>query len=108
MKRPYVAPARETFWSKTENHGLALIASGYPRPLPGVPRSKNLHGISFAVANATGFVVRACEGLANRSYENICAVLAENSMRHAAVSGGSEAPTPSGPPCYQSKERNVP
>jgi hypothetical protein len=43
-----------------------------------VPRARNLHGISFAVANATGFVVRACEGLERRSYENVCAALAEN------------------------------
>jgi len=31
-----------------------LRASGYPRPIPGVPVERNLHGISFAVANATG------------------------------------------------------
>lgn len=36
-------------------------ASGYPRPVPGVPLARNLHGISFAVANMTGFVARACE-----------------------------------------------
>jgi subtilisin family serine protease len=36
-------------------------ASGYPRSLPGMPRERNLHGISFAVANMTGFVVRARE-----------------------------------------------
>jgi subtilisin family serine protease len=36
-------------------------ASGYPRPVPGVPPARNLHGISFAVANMSGFVVRACE-----------------------------------------------
>jgi subtilisin family serine protease len=34
-------------------------ASGYPRSLPGLPRERNLNGISFAVANMTGFVVRA-------------------------------------------------
>ena len=34
-------------------------ASGYPRPIPGVAPAKNLHGISFAVANMTGFVARA-------------------------------------------------
>jgi hypothetical protein len=34
-------------------------ASGYPRPIPGVPPDRNLHGISFAVANVTGFVARA-------------------------------------------------
>lgn len=31
-------------------------ASGYPRPIPGVPPERNLKGISFAVANVTGFV----------------------------------------------------
>ena len=34
-------------------------ASGYPRPIPGVPPERNLNGISFAVANMTGFVARA-------------------------------------------------
>ena len=29
-------------------------ASPYPRPVPGVPPGRNLNGISFAVANATG------------------------------------------------------
>jgi subtilisin family serine protease len=38
-----------------------FYASGYPRALPGLPRERNLHGISFAVANMTGFVVRARE-----------------------------------------------
>jgi subtilisin family serine protease len=36
-------------------------ASGYPRPVPGVPPARNLHGISFAVANMSGFVARALE-----------------------------------------------
>jgi subtilisin family serine protease len=31
-------------------------ASGYPRPIPGVPPEQNLKGLSFAVANATGTV----------------------------------------------------
>ncbi|MBV8843607.1 MAG: S8 family serine peptidase [Bryobacterales bacterium] len=38
-------------------------ASGYPRSLPGMPRERNLHGISFAVANMTGFVLRARESV---------------------------------------------
>ena len=32
-----------------------VTASGYPRPIPGFPQRRNLHGISFAVANVTGF-----------------------------------------------------
>jgi len=31
-------------------------ASGYPRPIPGVPPARNLKGISFAVANVTGLL----------------------------------------------------
>ena len=50
---------RETDHRKETPEGLAVIASGYPRSVPGVPPAKNLHGISFAVANATGFVARA-------------------------------------------------
>lgn len=37
-------------------------ASIYPRPIPGVPRERNLSGISFSVANATGFLARILEG----------------------------------------------
>lgn len=40
---------------------LMLAASAYPREIPGVPRERNLNGVSFAVANATGFVARAVE-----------------------------------------------
>jgi subtilisin family serine protease len=36
-------------------------ASPYPRPIPGVPRERNLSGVSFAVANVTGFLARAVE-----------------------------------------------
>jgi hypothetical protein len=38
---------------------VVLRASCYPRPIPGVPPERNLNGISFAVANATG-VLAAC------------------------------------------------
>ena len=38
-----------------------LAASGYPRPIPGVPVERNLSGISFAVANVTGFLARLLE-----------------------------------------------
>lgn len=34
-------------------------ASPYPRPIPGVAVTRNLHGTSFAVANMTGLVARA-------------------------------------------------
>ena len=35
---------------------LSFRASGYPRPIPGVPVEQNLRGLSFAVANATGLL----------------------------------------------------
>lgn len=41
---------------------VAFAASGYPRPIPGVPVERNLSGISFAVANVTGFLARLLEG----------------------------------------------
>lgn len=36
--------------------GRILYASGYPRPIPGVPQRRNLHGISFATAQITGLI----------------------------------------------------
>ena len=42
--------------------GWFLRASGYPREIPGVPCERNLKGLSFAVANATGFVACFLEG----------------------------------------------
>jgi subtilisin family serine protease len=43
-----------------ESEGRTVFrASGYPREIPGVPPDRNLNGISFAVANMTGFVARA-------------------------------------------------
>jgi subtilisin family serine protease len=59
--------------------GIVYVASGYPRSLPGVPRERNLHGISFAVANMTGFVARASEACQAagqpRSFENLSQAL---------------------------------
>ncbi|MBI4476767.1 MAG: S8 family serine peptidase [Acidobacteria bacterium] len=41
----------------------AFAASGYPREIPGVSPERNLKGLSFAVANMTGFAALALEGL---------------------------------------------
>lgn len=51
--------ARARYRIKDEGSGPIYYASGYPRPIPGLPRERNLNGISFAVANMTGFVIRA-------------------------------------------------
>ena len=41
---------------------MRVAASGYPRPIPGIPPERNFSGVSFAVANATGFLARLLEG----------------------------------------------
>ena len=38
--------------------GAFFRATGYPRPIPGVPPERNLKGLSFAVANVTGIVAK--------------------------------------------------
>jgi hypothetical protein len=41
---------------------LLAAASGFARPIPGVPPERNLNGVSFAVANTTGLVGRLLQG----------------------------------------------
>jgi subtilisin family serine protease len=38
--------------------GANYSACGWPRPIPGQPQERNLHGVSFAVANVTGCLAR--------------------------------------------------
>ena len=66
---------RDQYRISQENGSPVFYASGYPRSLPGVPVSRNLSGISFAVANMTGFVARACEELEEHSMSNILSSL---------------------------------
>ena len=66
---------RETFHCKQTDVGPEWYTSGYPRDLPGMPRERNLHGISFAVANMTGFVARVCEGEKVVSYQSVYSAL---------------------------------
>ena len=62
-----------------------LYASGYPRPIPGVPQQHNLYGISFATAQASGFAARACERLrATGSDETLLAALLQPDVVAAA------------------------
>jgi subtilisin family serine protease len=50
---------RETCWlDHLGPDGASFRASGYPRPIPGVPPERNVKGLSFAVANVTGVVAR--------------------------------------------------
>lgn len=50
---------RDRYRTSTLPDGRTLYhASGFPRPIPGVPPERNLKGISFAVANVTGLLAR--------------------------------------------------
>jgi subtilisin family serine protease len=69
---------RTSYRARETAQGLEIAASGYPRPAAGIPPDRNLQGISFAVANVSGFAARAMEGLRERSYEALGQVLVGN------------------------------
>jgi hypothetical protein len=49
-------PRDECRMTFTAGGAIAFRASGLPRPIPGVPPERNLKGMSFAVANVTGWL----------------------------------------------------
>ena len=50
---------RGEYRTSTLSDGRTLYhASGFPRPIPGIPPERNLKGISFAVANVTGLLAK--------------------------------------------------
>jgi len=53
---------RETCVPGDATAGICFQTSGHPRPIDGVPQRRNLHGVSFAVANVTGFAGQALAG----------------------------------------------
>lgn len=53
--------ARDVYGVAMVEDRSVIATSAYPRDIPGIPRERNVNGISFAVANATGFVARALE-----------------------------------------------
>jgi subtilisin family serine protease len=50
---------RECFRRSEREGESEWLAAGYPRSLPGVDPARNIKGISFSVANMTGFVAKA-------------------------------------------------
>jgi subtilisin family serine protease len=52
---------RDTYSIAAVEDRTVLATSPYPRSIPGVPKERNVSGVSFAVANASGFVARALE-----------------------------------------------
>lgn len=59
------------------NERPALVTAPYPRGIPGIPRERNLSGVSFAVANASGFVARALEASPGADSRAVIATLRE-------------------------------
>jgi subtilisin family serine protease len=55
---------------------IVFCASGFPREIPGVPPERNLNGISFAVANMSGFAACAREEASAGSIDEIVRLLA--------------------------------
>jgi Subtilase family len=67
---------RDEYRAREAKDGRIIFgASGYPRDLPGLSRERNLKGISFAVANMTGFVARALEAHPHSSLDDLIRVL---------------------------------
>ncbi|MGH9840021.1 MAG: subtilisin-like serine protease QhpE [Blastocatellia bacterium] len=62
--------------------GPCFLTSGYPREIPGVPREYNLSGISFAVANMTGYAARAREAYPTASVAELKELLQEHGLDH--------------------------
>jgi subtilisin family serine protease len=50
---------------------IRLSASGYPRPIPGIPVERNFSGLSFAVANATGLLAQMFEDRATQTFMSL-------------------------------------
>jgi subtilisin family serine protease len=66
---------RDEYRAIPVNGVTVFRASGYPREIPGVPPERNLNGISFAVANMTGFVARARQNARDASIDAIVRAL---------------------------------
>jgi subtilisin family serine protease len=66
---------RDAYRVVGEQNRRVIAASGYPRDIPNVPRERNLKGISFAVANASGFVARAKEAAGGAGLAKIIGAL---------------------------------
>jgi subtilisin family serine protease len=76
--------SRDCYDVKSPDDKPVFIASAYPRDIPGVPSERNLKGISFAVANVTGFVARAREVAPNAAVDQI-KILLERSLANVRI-----------------------
>jgi subtilisin family serine protease len=62
---------RDRYDAVRTGEATVFRASGFAREIPGVPPERNVHGISLAVANMTGFAARAAETLAEPSFDGL-------------------------------------
>ena len=76
--------SRDCYDVKSLDDKPVFIASAYPRDIPGVPPERNLKGISFAVANVTGFVARAREVVPNAAVDQL-KILLERSLANVRI-----------------------
>jgi len=72
---------RVTYRCVIEDARPTFFAFGYPRSIPGVPQERNLNGVSFAVANMTGFVARARQAFPDLTMEELEKILIEEAER---------------------------
>jgi hypothetical protein len=63
----------------TSGGEIRMWASGFPRPIRGVPLERNLKGPSFAVANATALLARVLSGTTDHLASAIAGALATES-----------------------------
>jgi hypothetical protein len=89
---------RNVFRREVDGTGVVRWAAApFPRSIPGVPKERNLQGISFAVANLSGIVLRAAELTPDRSFEKISALMAAESERLVVVEAGTLSSDESSP-----------
>jgi subtilisin family serine protease len=65
---------RNEIETRLDGETLIVRASPFPRPIPNVPRERNLSGVSFAVANVSGILARAIENAHGNSVDAIRAL----------------------------------
>jgi subtilisin family serine protease len=74
---------RDTFYAVDTPTRTVFRASGFPREIAGVPPNRNLHGVSFAVANMTRFVARCLEQEPDATIERVIDALRRGAFRRA-------------------------
>ena len=75
--------ARDSYSVAAVEDRAVIVTSPYSRDIPGVPRERNVNGVSFAVANASGFVARAFEAAPGAALGEIVAMLEEAAPQRA-------------------------